>query len=433
MAKQSSDPPAPARGTAAFQSRNFRRYQIARLLAIVGAEAQAVAVAWQVYQITHRALDLGYTGLALFLPSILFLLPAGHVADRYDRRHVVILCYSVQTFFSGALLWLSWHGVHSILPIYALLFGIGSGRAFSAPASQALLPHLVPRNLWVNAVTWGSTIFLIAKVTGPAVGGILFTLPLGNACSGPVAVYLFTMVTLLLFVGLLVSIDVKIGRSEHASLSLHTLLAGFRYMFHTKVLLGAASLDLFAVLLGGATALLPIYAQDILHAGPRGLGALRAAPAVGSLCVALYLAWRPAKRGAGVLMFTGAAIFGAATIVFGLSRSIPLSLAALFILGAADMASVVVRSSVIQLATPDSMRGRVGAVNSLFVGASNELGEFESGVTAHWFGTVRAVVLGGIGSLMVTGIWWMIFPELRDAGDLRSLTAQKPEPVSIGK
>ena len=237
MAKHSSDPPAPARGTAAFQSRNFLRYQIARLLAIVGAEAQAVAVAWQVYQITHRALDLGYTGLALFLPSILFLLPAGHVADRYDRRHVVILCYSVQTLFSGALLWLSWHGVHSILPIYALLFGIGSGRAFSAPASQALLPHLVPRNLWVNAVTWGSTIFLIAKVTGPAVGGILFTLPLGNACSGPIAVYMFTMVTLLLFVGLLVSVDVKIGRSEHASLSLHTLLAGFRYVFHTKVLL----------------------------------------------------------------------------------------------------------------------------------------------------------------------------------------------------
>lgn len=424
----------PARGTAAFQSRNFLRYQIARLLAIVGAEAQAVAVAWQVYLITHSALSLGYTGLALFLPSILFLLPAGHVADRYDRRHVVLVCYCVQTILSGALLWISWRGVHSILPIYALLFGIGSGRAFSAPASQALLPHLVPRDLWVNAITWGSTIFLIAKVTGPAVGGILFTVPLGRAWSGPVAVYLFTMVTLISFLVLLLSVDVKIGRSEHRSLSLDTVLAGFRYVFNTKILLGACSLDLFAVLLGGATALLPIYAQDILHAGPRGLGVLRATPAVGSLCVALYLAWRPAKKRAGVLMFSATAVFGFATIVFGISRSILLSLLTLFILGAADMASVVVRSSLIQLATPDAMRGRVGAVNGLFIGASNELGEFESGVTAHWFGTVRAVVLGGIGSLMVTGIWWKLFPELRDAGDLRTITAQSPEPaIGAGK
>ena len=431
MAKHLGNP-GPARGTAAFQSRNFLRYQIARLLVIVGAEAQAVAVAWQVYLITHSPLSLGYTGLALFLPSILFLLPAGHVADRYDRRHVVLVCYTVQLVLSGALLWLSWRGVGSILPIYALLFGIGSGRAFSAPASQALLPHLVPRNLWVNAITWGSTIFLIAKVTGPAVGGVLFTVPFGAICTGPIAVYLFTMLTLVAFIALLISVDVKIGRSEHRSLSLDTLLAGFRYVFNTKILLGACSLDLFAVLLGGATALLPIYAQDILHAGPRGLGVLRATPAVGSLCVALYLAWRPAKRRAGVLMFSATAVFGFATIVFGISRSILLSLLSLFILGAADMASVVVRSSLIQLATPDSMRGRVGAVNGLFIGASNELGEFESGVTAHWWGTVRSVVIGGIGALVVTGLWWKIFPQLRDAADLRTITAERPEGAVAG-
>jgi MFS family permease len=410
---------APATtGTAAFAYRDFRRYQLARVMVIMGAEAQAVAVAWQVYEITHRAIDLGYTGLVLFLPGLLFLLPAGHVADRYDRRQVILVCYVLQILCTITLLIFALRGLHRVAPIFAVLFLIGSARAFSGPASSALLPHLVSTEHFVNAITWGATVFQIANIAGPAIGGLLYTLPLKGRLYGAPIVFLFTLVTGVSFVLLIGSLHVRPGRMEHKAISVDVILAGFRYVWKSKLLLGSISLDLFVVLLGGATALLPIFAHDILRTGPQGLGALRSAPALGALAVSIWLSFRPVLRRPGVLMFVGVAIYGLATITFGLSRSLPLSLAALMVVGASDMVSVVIRSSMLQLATPSSMRGRVSAVNSLFVGASNELGEFESGVTAQWWGAVRAVVAGGLGALAITGIWSAAFPGLRDIAQL---------------
>ncbi|MFT4112946.1 MFS transporter [Silvibacterium sp.] len=420
-AERRSDQP-PSNAAAAFLSRDFRRYQLARLLVIIGAEAQSLAVAWQVYQITHKAIDLGYTGLALFLPGLLFILPSGHVADRFDRRSVILLCYGLQIFCTATLFLFALHGMRSVLPIYIVLFLIGTGRSFSGPASSALLPHLVPKEHFVNAVTWGATVFQIANISGPALGGVLFTLPLAHWAlahglvahlAGAPIVFLFTLVTLCCFLVLVGSLSVRPGRMEHRATSMAVILAGFHYVRRTQILLGSISLDLFAVLLGGAVSLMPIFAQEILHAGPRGLGLLRAAPALGAMLVSISLTFRPIRRRAGARMFTCVGIFGAATVVFGLSKSLPLSMAALFVVGASDMVSVVIRSSMLQLGTPPEMRGRVSAVNALFLGASNELGEFESGLTAQWWGAVRAVVIGGIGSMMVTGLWATLFPALR--------------------
>ncbi|HEV2620011.1 MAG TPA: MFS transporter [Acidobacteriaceae bacterium] len=419
----------------AFLSRDFRLYQTARLLVILGAEAQALAVAWQVYQITGSALDLGLTGLALFAPGIFFMLPAGHVADRYDRRHIILACYALQTLCTLALLRFSLHPAPHIWPIYAVLVAMGLGRAFSGPASSALLPSLVPQHHFVNAVTWGAIVFQTASVAGPAVGGLLFTLHLTGHLTlwnGAAAVYLFTLLTLLAFLFLVGSMKARPARIVKNAFNLDTMLAGFKYVFHAKLLLGSISLDLFAVLLGGATALLPIYARDILHAGPRGLGLLRAMPSVGALVISLLMTIRPIKHNAGKTMLTCVAIFGAATVLFGLSKSILLSSIALLIVGASDMVSVVVRGSILQLGTPPEMRGRVSAVNWLFIGASNEFGEFESGLTAHWWGAVRAVVIGGVGSLIVTGLATALFPALRNADQLTAeslLAANQPHPT----
>src|SRR5271170_2220891 len=425
----------------AFKSRDFRLYQTARLMVILGAEAQSVAVAWQVYALTHSALDLGYTGLALFLPGLFVMLAAGHAADRYDRRKIILLCYGLQACCTAVLLWLSLsatalqHG--RVWPIYAVLVGIGLGRAFSGPAASAMLPSLVPKEDFVNAVTWGATVYQIANMSGPAVGGILFTLPLAGAaalCNGAPLVYSFTLAMLLGFIVLVSMIRAPMV-TEKKAFSMKTVLAGLEYVWRAKLLLGSISLDLFAVLLGGATALLPIFATDILHAGPRGLGLLRAMPSVGALAVSLLMVVRPIKRKAGLTMLVCVGIFGAATVVFGLSRSIYLSAAALVIVGASDMVSVVVRSSLLQLATPPEMRGRVSAVNWLFIGASNEFGEFESGVTAQWWGAVRAVVVGGVASMVVTASAAGLFPSLRKADALtaeslrgaeRELSAAEP-------
>lgn len=392
-------------------------------MVILGAEAQAVAVAWQVYSLTHRPLDLGYTGLALFLPGLLFLLPAGHVADRFDRRQVILVCYSLQVLCTASLLALTINGVRHVLAIYAVLFAVGTGRAFSGPASSALVPHLVPEKHFVNAVTWGGAIFQFANTTGPALGGLLFTLPLTHwsvhqELQGAGIVYCFTLCTQVWFLVLIGTLHARPGRMEHRALSLDVVLAGFQYVRRMPMLLGSFSLDLFVVLLGGAVALMPIFAQDILHTGPQGLGLLRAAPAVGALCTSLLLARFPLHHKAGPRLFVSVAIFGAATLVFGFSRNLALSLVSLAILGAADMVSVIIRGSVLQLATPPEMRGRVSAVNSLFVGASNELGEFESGLTAQWWGAVRATVIGGIGALSVAGLWAVLFPSLRRADEL---------------
>ena len=409
----------------AFKSRDFRLYQTARLMVILGAEAQSVAVAWQVYALTHSALDLGYTGLALFLPGVFVMLAAGHAADRYDRRKIILLCYTLQACCTAALLWLSMSATAlkggRIWPIYAVLVGIGLGRAFSGPAASAMLPSLVPKEHFVNAVTWGATVYQIANMSGPAVGGILFTLPLAGvaaAWNGAPVVYTFTLLMLLGFIVLVSMIRAKMVMTEKKAFSMKTVLAGLEYVWRAKLLLGSISLDLFAVLLGGATALLPIFATDILHAGPRGLGLLRAMPSVGALAVSLTMLVKPIKRRAGATMLTCVGIFGAATVVFGLSKSIWLSSIALVIVGASDMVSVVVRSSLLQLATPPEMRGRVSAVNWLFIGASNEFGEFESGVTAQWWGAVRAVVIGGVASMVVTASAAGLFPQLRRADAL---------------
>ena len=274
--------PQPRRGLEAFASQDFRRYQLARVAVILGAEAQSVAVAWQVYSITHRAIDLGYTGLALFLPGLIFLLPAGHVADRFDRRHVILTCYVLQVFCTGALVELARNNTQNILAIYAVLFFVGTGRAFSSPASSALIPHLVPESHFVNAVTWGGAIFQLANITGPALGGLLFTLPLvgflaRSRLEGAGIVYVFTLGTVVWFLALVVSLRVRPGRMEHRDFSMKVLLAGFKYVRRARILLGSFSLDLFVVLLGGAVALMPIFAHEILHQGPRGLGMLRAA------------------------------------------------------------------------------------------------------------------------------------------------------------
>jgi MFS family permease len=430
--------PQPRRGLEAFAFRDFRRYQLARMAVVLGAEAQSVAVAWQVYSITHRAIDLGYTGLALFLPGLIFLLPAGHVADRFDRRRVILACYVLQVFCTSALVVLARNNTQNILAIYAVLFLVGTGRAFSSPASSALIPHLVPEIHFVNAVTWGGAIFQFANITGPAMGGLLFTLPLTGIAAtsrleGAGIVYVFTLGTLVWFLALVISLHVRPGRMEHRDLSLKVVLAGFRYVLRARILLGSFSLDLFVVLLGGAVALMPIFAHEILHQGPRGLGMLRAAPAVGAVTMSLIMARFPLHRRAGRLLFICVAIFGAATVIFGLSHSLWLSLAALAIAGAADTISVIIRGSLLQLATPPEMRGRVSAVNSLFIGASNELGEFESGLTAQWWGAVRATVIGGLGSLIVAAGWAGIFPQLRKADELtaESLRDHIPAPQEI--
>jgi MFS family permease len=415
----------------AFAFRDFRRYQLARVAAILGAEAQSVAVAWQVYSITHRALDLGYTGLALFLPGLIFLLPAGHVADRFDRRNIILVCYGLQVACTTALLVLAVVDSHDVFRIYTVLFFVGTARAFSGPASSALIPHLVPERHFVNAVTWGGAIFQLANVTGPSLGGLLFTLPLvswvpDTRLEGAGIVFVFTLATLGWFLVLVSTLHTRPGRMEPKAASINVVLAGFQFVRRSPMLLGSFSLDLFVVLLGGAVALMPIFAHDILHQGPRGLGMLRAAPAVGALAMSLTMARFPFRRYAGRRLFIAVAIFGAATVVFALSRNLWLSMGALCVAGAADMISVIIRGSLLQLATPPEMRGRVSAVNSLFIGASNEFGEFESGLTAQWWGAKAATLVGGLGSLAVAGLWVVLFPSLRHADELTS-AALRPQ------
>lgn len=431
--------------TAAWRHRDFRLYSAARFLGTTGAEAQAVGVAWQVYQLTHSALSLGATGLALFLPALLFTLPAGHLADRHDRRMILQGCYVLQLTASALLLMTALRGVHNVWIIYSILFVIGTGRCFAGPAAQAMVPNIVSQEHFVNAVAWGASTFQVAAALGPMIGGFLFTLGIAGEHSGwprilhgAPLVYCYTLFSFAIYFVLVSSMRHQPPVAQKEAFSVNTMLAGLRYVIHARLLLGSISLDLFAVLLGGAVSLLPIFVQDILHEGPHGLGLLRAMPSVGALLVSLGLVAFPIKRNAGRTMLVCVGIFGAATVVFGLSRSLWLSCAALFVTGAADMVSVVVRSSILQLATPDKMRGRVSSINWLFIGTSNELGEYESGLTAHWFGAVRAVVLGGVASLAVTGLWSVFFPALRRADRLvatdlialeEELSAEEPERV----
>ncbi|MFG0417039.1 MFS transporter [Pseudomonas sp. zjy_8] len=385
--------------------RPFLAFWLARVFTASGFQMLTVAIGWHLYQLTGNVLDLGLVGLVEFAPRVLFMLHTGHVADRYDRRKVAALCQCLQGLIALALAVGSATDNVTRELIFALAFLLGASRSFEMPATQALLPNVVPAGLFPRAVAASASATQSATIVAPAVGGFLYAFGSMWVYGPTVALYAIACV-------LTLSLQARGQVAQRGRASIESLLAGIRFIRSRPDILGAISLDLFAVLLGGATALLPVFAKDILLTGPMGLGLLRSAPAVGALLMSLWLARFPFQRNVGRTMFTAVGVFGVATIAFGLSTSFWFSLAVLVVLGAADMISMVIRSSFVQLETPDEMRGRVSAVNGLFIGASNQLGEFESGVTAHWFGTVPAVVLGGVGTLVVTGVWIKLFPTL---------------------
>jgi MFS family permease len=400
-------------GRVAFTHPDFVSYTLARFFIVLSLEMLSVAVGWQVYEITHRPLDLGYVGLAQFLPGFALFLFAGHAADLFDRRTVLMWCYAGFALCSALLLLISWRAPHSVHLIYAVLVLLGAVRSFNFPASRSILPQLVPEEHFANAVAWNSSIFQIATIAGPALGGIVYAI-----FRGPNTVYAIAFSISLIAMAMTMRIKILSAARSQEPISLRTVFAGFRFIWDKKVILGSISLDMFAVLLGGAVALLPVYAREILHTGPWGLGLLRSAPGIGAALMAIAVAHRPIRRRAGMTMLLCVGGFGVFTIAFGISRNLILSMVALLLVGASDMISVIIRATLVQIATPDEMRGRVNAVDMLFIGVSNELGEFESGFTAQWFGTVPAVVLGGVGTLVVIGIWAWLFPELRKADQL---------------
>lgn len=364
-----------------------------------------VAFGWQVYDLSHTVLHLGLIGLAQFMPQLCLTLVVGQAADRFDRRRIAALFQTLQALSALLLATASLLHAERLALIFACAAFTGMARAFEAPSMQALLPSLVPEGSLPRALAQAASARQTAVIVGPALGGLVYVF-------GPQAVYLSCALAYLMAAGWLLRLPAVVRKAPAAPVSLRSALAGVRFIRAKPVILGAISLDLFSVLLGGATALLPVYARDILHTGPWGLGLLRTAPAIGALGMSLYLSRHPLQRHIGRKMGRAVALFGIATIVFGLSRWMPLSLLSLVVLGATDMVSVVVRSTLIQLETPDAMRGRVSAVNFIFIGTSNQLGEFESGVTAAWFGTVPAVVLGGVGTLLVVALWRRGFPAL---------------------
>jgi MFS family permease len=392
--------------SAPFAHRDFRLLQIARFLSIVALQIQSVAVGWQVYHLTSRALDLGFVGLAQFVPSAILSMFAGHTADRFDRRGILLACNLAYALFAAALSAYASLGLTSTIPIYGLLALLGVTRSFAGPAGSALLPDVVPAEEFSVAVAWSSSIWQAAMVAGPAIAGgvLLFGAAGAYACATVMAACAALCVLFM---------KVRTGRLETKETSAEVLLAGVRYVWNKKVILGSISLDLFAVLFGGAVALLPAFARDVLQTGPVGLGLLRAAPGVGAVITAIVLAHRPLRRRVGRVMFLCVGIFGASMIVFGESRHLWLSLVALAVSGAADMVSAVIRHTLVQVTTPKEMRGRVSAVNLVFIGASNELGEFESGITAQWLGLERSVVWGGVGTILIVLLWGVLFPSLR--------------------
>jgi MFS family permease len=400
-------------GRIAFTYPSFTVYQLARFFIVLATEMQSVAVGWQVYAVTHRPLDLGLVGLAQFLPGIVMFLVSGHAADRYDRRKVLMAAYIGYGICSSLLLFITLRGMHSVFPIYGVMALVGVARSFNAPASRAILPQLVPEEHFQSAFAWGATIFQGAVVIGPALGGLVYTIARGAA-----PVYVCSLCGAAGAAISMMRIELRFAPRHREPVSGKTILAGLRYVWQKKIVLGSITLDLFAVLLGGAVFLLPAFVRDVLRVGPWGLGLLRCAPAIGAASTAILLAHRPLGRRAGAKMLWCVGGFGAATILFGLSHSLILAMAGLILVGATDMVSVVVRGILVQLATPDEMRGRVNAVDMVFIGASNELGGFESGLTAQWLGTVPAVVLGGAGAILVTVLCAWLFPELRNANQL---------------
>ena len=405
-------------GRVAFQHPGFVIYLLARWFIVSGLEMQSVAVGWQVYEITRRPLDLGYVGLAQFLPGILLFLVSGHTADRFNRKTILVVCFGGYALCSALLLRIAFHGSPSVLWIYIVMVLVGVSRSFIGPASRAIMPQLVPMEHFQNAVAWNSIMFQSATILGPALGGVIYA-----AFRGPGAVYALALFAAVAAALLMLQVKTEQKPRPREPINWQTVAAGIKYIWNHKVILGSISLDLFAVLLGGAVALLPVYAREILKTGPWGLGLLRCAPGIGAASMAIIIAYKPLRRRSGVVMLWCVAGFGVFTILFGISKSLILSLIALALVGATDMVSVIVRGVLVQIATPDEMRGRVNAVDMIFIGASNQFGEFESGLTAQWFGAVPAVVLGGIGTLAVTALWAWRFPELRNADRLTDLKA----------
>lgn len=400
---------------AAFRHRSYALFFSARFLTAFATQIISVSVGWQMYDVTGNALYLGLIGLFQFLPSLFLILVTGTVADRYNRRVIVALCLLLASACAAGLFVLTVTGSFSPWPVFAILGVFGVERAFMGPAVQSLGPNLVPAQDLPNAVAWNSSSWQAASILGPVAGGLLYGL-------GPTIAYGTAFVFMALGAVLVIAIPKPGARTASRAVNLETILAGFRFIASEKVVLGAISLDLFAVLLGGAVALMPVFARDVLTLGPWGLGLLRAAPGIGAIAVALFLAAYPIRHHAGTIMFVGVGLFGFATVLFGLSETAWISIAALMLLGASDMLSVYVRETLLALWTPDEVRGRVNAVNMVFIGASNELGEFRAGTMAHGVGAVPAVIVGGIGTIAVAIVWAGLFPTLRKIDNLDAPT-----------
>ncbi|MFY8092602.1 MAG: MFS transporter [Niveispirillum sp.] len=404
-----SDATLVAPPTSPFAYVPFRLFWFARIAAILALQMQIVATGWRVYDVSGSPLALGLIGLAEFLPSILLVLVTGHVADRFDRRRVINFCQGLE-ILAMLVLWLAlWDdNTQALWPAFVAVTILGTARAFEMPAASSLVPNLVPPALFPRAVALNSTAWQASAIVGPALGGLLY---------GLIGHWVFAICALLFAIAFILVTLIRLPpRTMPAAVkkvSLETLLAGFRFIWSKPIVLGAISLDLFAVLLGGATALLPVLAKDQFHAGPVMAGVLRAAPAVGALATGLVLSFWPVRRRVGRVLFVCVAAFGVGTIIFGMTSSALIAGAALVVMGAVDMVSVFIRQSLVQLETPDDMRGRVSAVSSLFIGASNQLGEFESGLTASWWGAGPAVIVGGMGTLVIVALWCLLFPALR--------------------
>jgi MFS family permease len=402
-----SSPTAAEPSKLAFSYRNFRFFWLTTLLVSFAVQIMSVSIAWQIYDVTGEAFLLGLVGLSLFLPALVLILVTGLTADRFNRRMIMAICLGVELLCALGFLAFVNARAHEVWPIFGILVVLGTARAFWSPAAQSLAPNLVPPEALANAITTNMSAWQFASIAGPAVGGLLYGI-------SPSVAFGTGAVLLVIAMGSVLMISKPPQRESHQATSIETMLAGFRYIFSNKVVLGAISLDMFAVLMGGAVALLPIYAKDILHAGPQELGFLRAAPGVGAIAMALFLTRFPIRDHAGRLLFLFVGLFGAFTVLFGFSTTVWISVPALALVGASDMVSVTIRETIMQLWTPEEVRGRVNAVNSVFIGASNELGEFRAGTVAHLIGPVPAVVIGGVGSIAIAVLWSRLFPGLRN-------------------
>jgi MFS family permease len=420
-----SDQASPAAGAAPdtsnralLRERDFLLFWVARFVSTLGVQIQSVALGWQVYAIARLTHSVGESafmvsmiGLAQFLPLFMLTLVAGETADRRTRKLIVATTLALDAVSAGVLFALALSGSHQLWPIFAVSVAFGASRAFLSPASSAMGPMLVPRPLLPRAIAWNSLSWQAGSIAGPAIGGLLLIHSPATAFGTAFGLYLVAAL-----LALMIRKPTKPERQPGSRMEL--IKEGLAYVWNNKIVFGSISLDLFAVILGGATALLPVFAKDVLHIGPGGFGLLRAAPAIGACVVGVYLASQPIRRHAGRIMFAGVAVFGLATAVFGLSKLEWLSVAALAVLGGADMLSVYVRQTLVQIVTPDVMRGRVAAVSGVFIGASNELGEVESGAAAWLLGPIGAAVFGGVGAMAVTALWAFLFPELRKADRL---------------